>query len=66
MLSLITTSQAEINLQEFLSQLTRAFPGLRSFWWVENNRTADVVTYEKPHLIYGQEAIENFPSRAAL
>jgi len=32
---------------------------LRSFWWVENNRTADVVTYEKPHLIYGQEAIED-------
>lgn len=59
MLSLITTSQAEINLQEFCLQLTRAFPGLRSFWWVENNRTADVVTYEKPHLIYGQEAIED-------
>lgn len=59
MLSLITTSQAEINLQDFCRELTRTFPGLRSFWWVENNRTADVVTYEKPHLIYGQEAIED-------
>ncbi len=59
MLSLITTSQAEINLTDFSREVARDFPGIRSFWWVENNRTADVVSYEKPHLIFGQETIED-------
>ncbi len=59
MLSLITTSQSEINLKDFSQELARTFPGLRSFWWVENNRTADVVSYEQPHLIFGEEAIED-------
>ncbi|MDD8020891.1 MAG: 23S rRNA (uracil(1939)-C(5))-methyltransferase RlmD [Acidobacteriota bacterium] len=59
MVSLVTSSQAEISLKDFSEQLVRALPGIKSVWWVENDRLADVVSYEKPHLIYGQESIED-------
>ncbi|MBC7362995.1 MAG: 23S rRNA (uracil(1939)-C(5))-methyltransferase RlmD [Candidatus Aminicenantes bacterium] len=58
MLILVTTSQGQIDLKDFTQKLVQAVPGLKSFWWVENNRVADVVSVEKSHLIYGEEAIE--------
>lgn len=58
MLILVTTSQAELQLDSFTQDLLKVVPNLKSFWWVENNRIADVVSFEKTHLIYGQPAIE--------
>ncbi|MGB9835391.1 MAG: 23S rRNA (uracil(1939)-C(5))-methyltransferase RlmD [Candidatus Saccharicenans sp.] len=58
MLILVTTSQARLQLDDFAEKLVRAVPQLKSFWWVENDRVADVVAFEKSHLIYGDEAIE--------
>jgi len=58
MLILVTTSQGQLDLKDFSQKLVQAVPNLKSFWWVENNRVADVVSVEKSHLIYGQEAIE--------
>ena len=58
MLLLVTTSQAELETRSFTDQLLQALPELKSFWWVENNRLADVVSFEKSHHLYGQEAIE--------
>ncbi|PMP94291.1 MAG: hypothetical protein C0168_09490 [Candidatus Aminicenantes bacterium] len=58
MLLLVTTSQAQLDLSGFTERLFQAVPQLKSFWWVENNRIADVVSLEKMHLLYGTEAIE--------
>lgn len=58
MLILVTTSQGQIDFKGFTEKLLNAVPQLKSFWWVENNRIADVVSFEKCHLVYGQEAIE--------
>jgi 23S rRNA (uracil-5-)-methyltransferase RumA/MAF protein len=58
MLLLVTTSEAELETENFTEQLLQALPELRGFWWVENNRIADVVSFEKSHHLYGQEAIE--------
>ncbi len=58
MLILVTTSQGQLDLKDFSQKLVQAVPNLKSFWWVENNRVADVVSVEKSHLIYGREAIE--------
>lgn len=58
MLLLVTTSQAALPVEEFRAGILEAIPNLTSFWWVENDRIADVVAYEKIHLIHGQEAIE--------
>ncbi|MGB9893254.1 MAG: class I SAM-dependent RNA methyltransferase, partial [Candidatus Saccharicenans sp.] len=52
------TSQAELKLESFIPKLLQVTPNLKSFWWVENNRIADVVAFENSHLIYGQESIE--------
>jgi len=58
MLLLVTTSQAKINLDDLTQNLVKLVPGLKSFWWVENDRISDVVAFEKAHLVYGQQAIE--------
>lgn len=58
MLLLVTTSQARLPLEAFRDEILQAIPGLTSLWWVENDRIADVVAFEKTHLLYGQEAIE--------
>jgi 23S rRNA (uracil-5-)-methyltransferase RumA/MAF protein len=58
MLLLVTTSLAKIQLDDLTQDLLRLVPELKSFWWVENDRIADVVAFEKIHLIYGQQAIE--------
>ncbi len=58
MLILVTSSQAQLPVETFTSTLITAFPELKSFWWVENDRIADVVAFEKSHLLYGQEFIE--------
>jgi len=58
MLILVTTSQAELRPENFIPKLLQVVPNLKSFWWVENNRIADVVAFENSHLIYGQEFIE--------
>lgn len=58
MLLLVTTSQAELPAEEFAAALLEVVPELGSFWWVENDRIADVVAFEKTHLVYGREAIE--------
>ncbi len=58
MLLLVTTSQAKLVTEEFAAAILEVVPELTSFWWVENNRIADVVAFEKTHLIYGREFIE--------
>ncbi len=58
MLIIVTTSQAKLPAEEFRAGLLEAVPELTSLWWVENDRIADVVAYEKMHLLHGQEAIE--------
>ncbi len=58
MLLLVTTSQAEVEAEEFAAAILEAAPELTSFWWVENNRISDVVALEKTRLVYGREAIE--------
>ena len=58
MVLLVTTSQAELPVEDFKAAILEAVPELTSFWWMENDRIADVVTFEKPHLVFGQEAIE--------
>ncbi len=58
MLLLITSSEAKLKTGSFTEQLLQDLPELKSFWWVENNRPADVVSFEKSHHLYGQEAIE--------
>ncbi|MCX8160716.1 MAG: 23S rRNA (uracil(1939)-C(5))-methyltransferase RlmD [Candidatus Saccharicenans sp.] len=58
MLLLVTTSQAELPAEEFAAAILEVMPELTSFWWVENDRIADVVSLEKTHLVYGREAIE--------
>ncbi|MDI6698849.1 MAG: 23S rRNA (uracil(1939)-C(5))-methyltransferase RlmD [Candidatus Saccharicenans sp.] len=58
MLLLVTTSQAEVEAEEFTGAILEAVPELTSFWWVENDRIADVVALEKTRLVYGREAIE--------
>ena len=58
MLILVTTSQAKLYLDNFTQDLLKVVPAVKSFWWVENNRIADVVSFEKTHLIYGQPGIE--------
>jgi 23S rRNA (uracil1939-C5)-methyltransferase len=58
MLILVTASRAELQLEACTQELLRVVPNLKSFWWVENDRIADVVAFEKTHLISGQPAIE--------
>ncbi len=58
MLLLVTTSQAELEAEEFAAAILDLVPELTSFWWVENDRIADVVAFEKTHLVYGREFVE--------
>lgn len=58
MLVLVTTSLAQLAAEEFVAAILEVVPELASFWWVENDRISDVVAFEKTHLIYGREAIE--------
>ncbi|MCM8804129.1 MAG: 23S rRNA (uracil(1939)-C(5))-methyltransferase RlmD [Candidatus Omnitrophica bacterium] len=58
MLVFVTKSKVNIDFSKLIDLLVKEIKEIKSIYWVENDQLSDVVSYEKKHLLYGKEYIE--------